>query len=104
MAAPYRCMPPAESHEPSLSITVPAAVLDEIVDRVTARLGEADRPTIEPWVGVSDVAVHLACRRQRIYDLVSRRGNGQIPHRRDGTRLLFRLSEVDAWLAAGRAE
>ena len=80
---------------------MPAAVLDEIVDRVTERLRDG-RPAVEPWVGVADVAVHLACRRQRIYDLVGRRGPGQIPHRRDGTRLLFRLSEVDGWLAGGR--
>jgi hypothetical protein len=79
-----------------LSIAVPDTVLDAIVERVAARL--PGRPVVEPWVGVADVAAHLACRRQRIYGLVSRRGRHQIPHRHDGTRLLFRLSEVDAWL------
>lgn len=90
-----------EPHEPPLSITLAGALLDEIVDRVSERVLEANGPAVEPWVGVADVAVHLACRRQRIYDLVGRRGVHQIPHRRDGTRLLFRLSEVDAWLADG---
>lgn len=77
-------------------------LLDEIVERVTARLLTADRLAVEHWVGVADVAVHLACWRQRIYDLVGRRGPEQLPHRRDGTRLLFRLSDVDGWLAGER--
>jgi excisionase family DNA binding protein len=37
----------------------------------------------------------LACKRQRIYDLVSRR---TIPHRKEGSRLLFKLSHLDAWI------
>jgi len=95
-------MSSSRPHEPELSIVVSAGVVDEIVDRVAERILAAGLPTVEPWVGVNDVAAHLSCRRQRIYDLVGRRGAGQIPHRRDGTRLLFRLSEVDAWLAHGR--
>jgi excisionase family DNA binding protein len=82
-----------------LSIALPTVVVDEIVDRVAERVLAAGASGVEPWVRVADVAAHLACRRQRIYDLVGRRGRHQIPHRRDGTRLLFRLSEVDAWLA-----
>jgi hypothetical protein len=41
-----------------------------------------------------------ACKRQRIYDLVTRR---TIPHRKEGTRLLFKLSHLDAWIAGGGA-
>jgi excisionase family DNA binding protein len=54
-----------------------------------------DGHTAEPWVGVERAAEHLGCKRQRIYNLVS---DGAIPHRKDGSRLLFRLSELDAWL------
>lgn len=47
----------------------------------------------EPWVRVDVAASHLACKRRRIYDLVGRR---TIPHRKEGTRLLFKLSHLDA--------
>lgn len=84
-----------------LAVVLPDAVVDELVERVAARLA---RPAAEPWVGVDAVAAHLGCRRQRIYDLVSQRGRrgGGIPHRKDGSRLLFRLSEIDAWLTPPR--
>jgi excisionase family DNA binding protein len=82
-----------------LVIAVPDALVDELVERVGERLA---RPAAEPWVGVEAVAAHLGCRRQRIYDLVSRRGYDAIPFRKDGSRLLFRLSEIDAWLAPSR--
>jgi predicted DNA-binding transcriptional regulator AlpA len=84
-----------------LVVVLPDALVDELVERVAARLA---RPAAEPWVGVGAVAAHLGCGRQRIYDLVSqrgRRGDG-IPHRKDGSRLLFRLSEIDAWLTPPR--
>lgn len=86
----------------SLVLTLPAEVLDELVERVLARVDAERRHGAEPWVGVEAVARHLGCRRQRIYDLVSRRGGDGIPYRKDGARLLFRLSEVDAWLVRGR--
>jgi excisionase family DNA binding protein len=83
-----------------LVLTLPDELVDELVERVASRL---TRPTAEPWVGVDVVASHLGCRRQRIYDLVSQRGcGGGIPYRKDGSRLLFRLSEVDAWLTPPR--
>jgi excisionase family DNA binding protein len=49
----------------------------------------------ERWVGVQQAAEHLGCKPQRIYNLVNDRA---IPYRKDGSRLLFRLSELDAWL------
>src|SRR3954453_11743704 len=64
------------------------------VERLRALVGTPQGP--EPWVGVDDAAEHLGCKRQRVYDLVYRRA---IPHRKDGSRLLFRLSDLDAWLS-----
>lgn len=57
----------------------------------------------EPWVGVSEVARHLSCSPRRIYDLTSRKDDRRIPYRKDGSRLLFRLSAVDRWIDTGRA-
>ncbi len=67
--------------------------LDRLAELVAGRANGHGRP--EPWVGVTEAAEHLRCKPQRIYDLVSRDG---IPHRHEGSRLLFRLSELDRWL------
>jgi excisionase family DNA binding protein len=78
-------------------IPVPEPLVELLAERVAARLAA---PSAEPWVGVDVAAAHLACRRQRIYDLVSRR---TIPHRKEGSRLLFKLSHLDAWIESGGA-
>ncbi|MGZ4185019.1 MAG: helix-turn-helix domain-containing protein [Solirubrobacteraceae bacterium] len=75
------------------------ALLDELaadpvaLDRLRELVADGHGP--EPWVGVEQAAAHLACKPQRVYDLVHQRA---IPHHKDGSRLLFRLSELDAWL------
>jgi excisionase family DNA binding protein len=46
-------------------------------------------------VGAALLRVH-----ERIYDLVSRRA---IPHRKDGSRVLFKLRHLDAWIESGVA-
>ena len=75
----------------SLELHLSDDALEAIADAVAQRL----QGTSESWVGVKQAAEHLACKPQRIYDLVYDRA---IPFRKDGTRLLFRLSELDAWL------
>lgn len=79
-----------------LIVQLPDEVLDAIADRVAGIISErtgADRP--EPWIGVAEAAEHLHCRPQRIYALVHQ---GRLRPRRDGSRLLFRRSELDQWL------
>jgi excisionase family DNA binding protein len=51
----------------------------------------------EPWIGVEQAAEHLACPPSRIYDLVSQR---RLTPRRDGRRLLFKRSHLDAAIEA----
>ena len=82
-----------------VTIAVPETLVELVADRAAERLG-ARPPAVEPWVGVDQAAEHLACKRQRIYDLVSRR---TIPHRKEGSRLLFKLSHLDAWIESGGA-
>jgi hypothetical protein len=67
-----------------------SAVAREIADELAEKL---DAP--EDWVDVERTARHLCCKPQRIYDLCSRSG---LPHTKEGTRSLFKLSELDAWL------
>jgi excisionase family DNA binding protein len=73
------------------------AALDRLAELVAERLNGGAGP--EPWVGVADAAKHLACKPQRVYDLVHGRA---IPHRKEGARLLFRLSALDEWLDGRR--
>jgi excisionase family DNA binding protein len=82
-----------------MTIALPQALIELVADRAAERLG-ARLPVVEPWVGVEQAAEHLACKRQRVYDLVSRR---TIPHRKEGSRLLFKLSHLDAWVESGGA-
>jgi len=61
-------------------------------------------PPVEPWVDVAAVAAHLACNPEHVYELAKRTDARRIPHRRDGRRLLFKLSRVDSWLDRSGAE
>ena len=81
-------------------MSVARALLDELAADPEAlerlrELAGASTNGPEPWVGVQEAAEHLNCKLQRIYDLVHQRA---IPHSRDGSRLLFRLNELDDWL------
>ena len=79
-------------------MTLARALLDEIAadPEALAKLRElTGGDAVEAWVGVEQAAAHLDCKRQRIYDLVHAE---RIPYHRDGSRLLFRLSELDAWV------
>ena len=91
--------PSAVQTSASVQVTVPPELVEVIAARaaaiVVAELGGAGR---EPWIGVVEAAAHLACGKSRVYALVSA---GRIPHRKDGSRVLFRRSELDAWLDGG---
>ena len=87
------------SDGPDLSVRLSDEALALIADRVAAILDArqaAEHP--EPWIGVAEAAEYLHCKPQRIYALVHQR---RLHPRRDGARLLFRRSELDAWLGAG---
>lgn len=76
--------------------------LEGLAEAVAARalelLEHRAASEVERWIGAGDAAAYLACPRSRIYALVSAE---RIPHRKDGSRLLFRCSELDAWVASG---
>jgi len=48
-----------------------------------------------PWMNVDQAADYLAWSKKRLYNLVSK---AEIPHRKQGNRLLFNRSELDRWL------
>lgn len=88
------------STAPQFTVGFPPELVEAIAVRV-AELLAADRASSsgpEPWIAVEDAAAHLACRPHRIYDLVA---SGRLPHRKEGRRVLFRRSELDAYLDEG---
>src|SRR4051794_41223169 len=84
------------SVEAELTVALPPAVMEAIARRAAAIVTEAIAAKPESFIGVAEAADHLACKPQRIYDLVSQR---RLEFHRDGRRLLFRRSDLDAYLA-----
>lgn len=85
-------------------MTVTIALPDELVEAVAQRVAElvAERNgqsvQCDPWLSIEEAAEHLRARPQRLYDLVS---TGRLKPAKDGRRLLFRRSVLDAYLESG---
>lgn len=82
-----------------LVVELPPEAYDAIAARVAALMAPANEAP-EPWVDTAEAARHLACSPGRIHDL---KAKGAIPFRKDGSRLLFRRSDLDAYLNAQEA-
>jgi excisionase family DNA binding protein len=85
-----------------LSLTFPAELVDAIAERVVEVLDE--RAALagqgpEPWITVDEAAAYIGKPKSRLYDLAA---EGSVPHARDGRSVLFRRSELDAYLTAHR--
>ena len=84
------------SVDAEVTVALPPAVIEAIARRAAAIVTGALAARPEAFIGVAEAADHLACKPQRIYDLVSQR---RLEFHRDGRRLLFRRSDLDAYLA-----
>jgi hypothetical protein len=79
-------------------------ITGELVERIAERAAEllAQRQsaaTADGWLrGADKIAAHLDCPRSRVYALASAR---RIPIHRDGSALIARVAELDAWVRAG---
>lgn len=94
--ASSRASAPNAEQASGLALAVPAALVDAIARRTVELL--ADRlpePAPDPYLTVDQAADYLSAPTSRIYDLVSLR---RVRHHRDGRRLLFRRSDLDAAL------
>jgi excisionase family DNA binding protein len=77
-----------------VAIELSAAQLEAIAQRV-AEILRPPAPVEVAWLDAAGAAEHLACSRERIYDLVQRR---ELSPRRDGRRLVFRRADLDSYL------
>lgn len=78
-------------------------IADEIVERIAERAAELLRQRqegdVEGWLrGADKIASYIDSPRSRVYALVSAR---RIPVHHDGSALIARRSDLDAWLRAG---
>lgn len=76
---------------------IPSDLIEELAARVAEKITSPGNP--EPWLNVEQAAEHLACTRRRIYDLVERE---VVVCCRDGKRLLFRRTDLDAYVSGRR--
>jgi excisionase family DNA binding protein len=77
------------------------ADLDQLAELLRPRLAARPSDDLSAWLAVDAAAAHLACPKSRLYALVSA---GRIPFHKDGSRLLFRRDELDAWVRNGGAK
>jgi excisionase family DNA binding protein len=78
------------------------AILRALADRLAPFL---PRPSSEDrWLTVESAARYLDCTPRRLYEFTSPSHEAKIPFERDGRRILFRRSELDAWVRGGGAK
>ena len=95
-------------NESPIAFTLPADVVDAIVEQVAERvltvLAAQERSggssqLASPYLTVTEAAVFLRCKRQRIYDLLSARTLTRI---KDGSRTLVSRAEIERHLERSR--
>lgn len=79
----------------SWSIPLPPGFIEALADQVAERLAERMAPPAEPYIDVDGAAEYIAAKPRRVYEL---REQGKLHAYEDGRRLLFRRSELDAYL------
>jgi excisionase family DNA binding protein len=81
----------------TLTLELSGEQLDAIAESVAVRLRPAPLEHATPWLNTADAAAYLAAKPARLHDLVQL---GRLTPRRDGRRLLFHRSDLDAYLEA----
>jgi excisionase family DNA binding protein len=70
-------------------------IAERVYECLVAHQEVATRHT-SPWMGIDKAAEYLDWPKQRLYKLTA---SGEIPHYKHEGRLLFRMDELDRWLA-----
>jgi excisionase family DNA binding protein len=83
-----------------MALAVPPELVERIAERAAELLAERLEPVEHGWMNVEEAANYIGCRPSRIYALTSFKP-ARIPFERDGSRLLFKRSALDAWVRAG---
>ena len=85
-----------------ISIEFSDEMIDRLAERVLERLAERQVSSngADPWLrGAGEIAGYIGCPRSRVYALTS---SGRMACvQRDGSALIARRSDLDAWVANG---
>jgi hypothetical protein len=86
----------------ALTLTVDDRLIDQVAERAAELLARRQGDTAareDGWLrGADKIAAYIDAPRSRVYGLVSA---GRIPVHHDGSALVARRSELDAWLLNG---
>jgi excisionase family DNA binding protein len=74
--------------------------LAELAERLAPLVAEIIEGAASPWLDAREAADYLRCPVSRVRRLTM---TGDLPTHRDGRRVLYRRSELDAFIAAGGA-
>ncbi len=75
------------------------ADLDALAELLAPRLGSLSAPAGDGWLrGAQEIGGYIGAPVSRVYSLSSAR---RIPVERDGSALIARRSDLDAWLRSG---
>jgi excisionase family DNA binding protein len=77
------------------TITFGQEVIDAIAEHVATLLAGRPQPESTDWLNLEAAALYLNWPNKRLYNLVAK---NEIPHRKQGNRLLFNRQELDRWL------
>lgn len=77
-----------------VTFTLPPTVLEQIAQRAA----EITADRTDAWLSAQEAADYLRCPLSRIRALTSAR---RIPVHHDGSRCLYRRSELDTWVRSG---
>ena len=79
-----------------LAIDVPPDLVEAIAERAAELVAERQEAPADGWLrGGDEIATYIGAPTSRVYALVSAR---RIPVHKDGSSLVARRSELDAWL------
>lgn len=82
-------------HLDNMEVTLPSETVRALARAVARQLPRPIPQEPSPYLTVAEAAVYLRASRQRVYDLLSSR---RLPRHKDGTRVLIRRTDLDAYL------
>lgn len=82
-----------------LTLTLSEDALETLAQRVAAILSEEQQSSGDGWLrGADEIAAYIGAPSSRVYSLSSA---NRIPVHRDGSALVAKRSELDAWMLSG---
>lgn len=83
-----------------LPVVLPPEALHAIAERVAELLAERATDALAPWMTADQAADYIAAPVSRVRKLTM---TGELPHHRDGRRVLYRRDELDTFVRSGGA-